>query len=174
MTGAVVDLPGSTVIGCNNVIGHHSLVGMKYKSGHECFLEIGDNNEIREHTSIHRFSKPSEKTVIGDNNLIMGSCHNAHDCKVGSYNIFANKTLLAGHVVVEVSQDIPKYMMMSGERAELCGLNLEGLRRHSFSDSEDLSLCMISILQNTKFVVNSCPSPASGGDNLLQTIDPKC
>ncbi|XP_057505931.1 probable acyl-[acyl-carrier-protein]--UDP-N-acetylglucosamine O-acyltransferase, mitochondrial isoform X4 [Actinidia eriantha] len=156
MTGAVVDLPGSTVIGCNNVIGHHSLVGMKYKvtftpvvrftaseislfKRHECFLEIGDNNEIREHTSIHRFSKPSEKTVIGDNNLIMGSCHNAHDCKVGSYNIFANKTLLAGHVVVE-----------------------------------DLSLCMISILQNTKFVVNSCPSPASGGDNLLQTIDPKC
>lgn len=41
--------------------------------------------------------------VIGDNNLIMGSCHIAHDCKVGNYNIFANNTLLAGHVVVKVS-----------------------------------------------------------------------
>lgn len=41
--------------------------------------------------------------VIGDNNLIMGSCHIAHDCKVGNYNIFANNTLFAGHVVVEVS-----------------------------------------------------------------------
>ncbi|XP_028115036.1 probable acyl-[acyl-carrier-protein]--UDP-N-acetylglucosamine O-acyltransferase, mitochondrial isoform X2 [Camellia sinensis] len=108
MSGAVVgdDLPGHTVIGCNNVIGHHSLVGikcqdMKYKSGDECFLEIGDNNEIREYASIHRSSKPSEKTVIGDNNLIMGSCHIAHDCKVGNNNIFANNTLLAGHVVVE-------------------------------------------------------------------------
>ncbi|KAL0374470.1 UNVERIFIED_CONTAM: putative acyl-[acyl-carrier-protein]--UDP-N-acetylglucosamine O-acyltransferase, mitochondrial [Sesamum radiatum] len=39
--------------------------------------------------------------IIGDNNLIMGSCHIAHDCKVGNNNIFANNTLLAGHVVVE-------------------------------------------------------------------------
>lgn len=44
--------------------------------------------------------------VIGDNNLIMGSCHIAHDCKVGNNNIFANNTLLAGHVVVEVSHSI--------------------------------------------------------------------
>lgn len=40
--------------------------------------------------------------VIGDGNLIMGSCHIAHDCKVGNNNIFANNTLLAGHVVIEV------------------------------------------------------------------------
>lgn len=44
--------------------------------------------------------------VIGDNNLIMGSCHIAHDCKVGNSNIFANNSLLAGHVVVEVSDNI--------------------------------------------------------------------
>lgn len=174
-TGAIVgdDIPGRTVIGCNNVIGHHTVVGikcqdMKYQTGDECFLEIGDNNEIREHTSIHRSSMPSEKTVIGDNNLIMGSCHIAHDCKVGSNNIFANSTLLAGHVVVEdyahtagasvihqfchigsfcfigggsvISQDVPKFMMVSGERAELRGLNLEGLRRRGFSDAEIKSL----------------------------------
>ena len=30
-SGAVVDLPGSTVIGCNNVIWHHSVVGIKCK-----------------------------------------------------------------------------------------------------------------------------------------------
>lgn len=40
--------------------------------------------------------------VIGDNNLIMGSCHIAHDCKIGDRNIFANNTLLAGHVIVQV------------------------------------------------------------------------
>lgn len=33
----------------------------------------------------------------------MGHCHFAHDCKIGNKNIFANNTLLAGHVVVEVS-----------------------------------------------------------------------
>ncbi|GAV68307.1 Hexapep domain-containing protein/Acetyltransf_11 domain-containing protein, partial [Cephalotus follicularis] len=171
MTGAVVgdDLPGRTVIGCNNIIGHHAVVGvkcqdMKYKTGDECFLDVGNNNEIREHTSIHRSSKSNDRTVIGDNNLIMGSCHIAHDCKVGNNNIFANNTLLAGHVVVEdyshtgggivvhqfchigsfsfigggsvVTQDVPKYMMVAGERAELRGLNFEGLRRSGFTVTE--------------------------------------
>ncbi|OMO91616.1 hypothetical protein COLO4_18220 [Corchorus olitorius] len=175
MTGAVVgdDLPGRTVIGCNNIIGHHAVVGikcqdMKYRSGDECFLDVGDNNEIREYTSIHRSSMSSDRTVIGDNNLIMGSCHIAHDCKIGNSNIFANSTLLAGHVIVEdyahtagatvvhqfchigsfafigggsvVSQDVPKYMMVSGERAELRGLNLEGLRRRGFQVIEIKSL----------------------------------
>ncbi|XVE98009.1 hypothetical protein REPUB_Repub03eG0068300 [Reevesia pubescens] len=175
MTGAVVgdDLPGRTVIGCNNIIGHHAVVGikcqdMKYRLGDECFLDVGDNNEIREFTSIHRSSKSSDRTVIGDNNLIMGSCHIAHDCKIGNNNIFANSTLLAGHVIVEdyvhtagaivvhqfchigsfsfigggsvVSQDVPKYVMVSGERAELRGLNLEGLRRHGFQLTEIKSL----------------------------------
>ncbi|KAJ0724150.1 putative acyl-[acyl-carrier-protein]--UDP-N-acetylglucosamine O-acyltransferase [Helianthus annuus] len=175
MSGAVVgdNIPGKTIIGCNNVIGHHAVVGikcqdMKYKLGNECFLQVGDNNEIREHVSIHRSSKPCDRTVIGDNNLIMGSCHIAHDCKVGSNNIFANNTLLAGHVLVEdhahtagaivvhqfcnigsfcfigggsvVSQDVPKYTMVAGDRAELRGLNLEGLRRSGFSVSEIRSL----------------------------------
>ncbi|KAK6944848.1 UDP N-acetylglucosamine O-acyltransferase, C-terminal [Dillenia turbinata] len=175
MTGAVVgdDLPGRTVIGCNNVIGHHAVVGLKcqdkkYKMGDECFLDIGDNNEIREYASIHRSSKSTERTVIGNNNLIMGSCHIAHDCRVGNNIIFANNTLLAGHVVVEdyahtagaivvhqfchigafsfvgggsvVSQDVPKYMLVTGERAELRGLNLEGLRRNGFSSKEIRSL----------------------------------
>lgn len=36
----------------------------------------------------------------------------------------------------KVSQDVPKYTMVSGERAELRGLNLEGLRRRGFSVDE--------------------------------------
>lgn len=36
----------------------------------------------------------------------------------------------------KVSQDVPKFMMVSGDRAELRGLNLEGLRRRGFSDTE--------------------------------------
>ncbi|KAL9224286.1 hypothetical protein vseg_000339 [Gypsophila vaccaria] len=175
MTGAVVgdELPGETVIGSNNVIGHHAVVGvrcqdLKYKIGDECFLYIGDDNDIREYCSIHRSSKPDDKTVIGDKNLIMGLCHVAHDCKIGSNNILANNTMLAGHVVVEdyihtagavvvhqhcrlgshcfvgggsvISQDVPKFTLVSGERAELRGLNLEGLKRRGFSAMEIKSL----------------------------------
>ncbi|KAL5698773.1 acyl-[acyl-carrier-protein]--UDP-N-acetylglucosamine O-acyltransferase [Ranunculus cassubicifolius] len=175
MTGAVVgeDLPWSTTIGCNNLIGHHAVVGarcqdLKYELGDECFLHVGDSNDIREFTSVHRSSKSSDRTVIGNNNLVMGSCHIAHDCKVGNNNIFANGTLFAGHVVVEdfahtagaivvhqfchigsyaflgggsvVALDVPKYMMVSGDRAQLRGLNLEGLRRNGFSSEEIRSM----------------------------------
>ncbi|WVZ15598.1 hypothetical protein V8G54_013164 [Vigna mungo] len=171
MTGAVVgdDYPGCTVIGSNNSIGYHAVIGvkcqdMKHKPEDECFLEIGDNNDIREHTSIHRSSKSTYRTVIGNGNLIMGSCHIAHDCKIGNNNIFANNTLLAGHVEVEdyvhtgggtavhqfchlgsysflgggsvLTQDVPKYVMVAGERAELRGLNLVGLTRCGFSTAE--------------------------------------
>ncbi|XP_020157082.1 probable acyl-[acyl-carrier-protein]--UDP-N-acetylglucosamine O-acyltransferase, mitochondrial [Aegilops tauschii subsp. strangulata] len=174
-TGAILgaDLPGRTIIGENNVIGNYAVVGvkcqdLKYKPGDECFLRIGNNNEIREYCSIHRSSKSCDCTVIGDNNLIMGSCHVAHDCKIGSNNIFANNTLFGGHVIVEdcthtagavvvhqfchigsfsflgggsvVAQDVPRYTMVAGDRAELRGLNLEGLRRNGFSDQEVRSL----------------------------------
>lgn len=37
---------------------------------------------------------------------------------------------------LKVSQDVPNYAMVAGERAELRGLNLEGLRRCGFSVSE--------------------------------------
>ncbi|XP_058722308.1 probable acyl-[acyl-carrier-protein]--UDP-N-acetylglucosamine O-acyltransferase, mitochondrial isoform X2 [Vicia villosa] len=175
MTGAVVgdDCPGCTVIGSNNTIGYHAVIGvkcqdLKYKPEDECFLEVGHNNDIREHTSIHRSSKSTDRTVIGDGNLIMGACHIAHDCKIGNNNIFANNTLLAGHVEAEdyvhtagatvvhqfchlgsfsflgggsvVSQDVPKYMMVAGDRAELRGLNLVGLARRGFSIEEIRSL----------------------------------
>ncbi|KAG2250059.1 hypothetical protein Bca52824_089687 [Brassica carinata] len=105
MTGAVVvgdELPGYTVIGGNNIIGHHAVVGvkcqhLKYKHGDDCFFCC----------SIHRSSTSSETALgficfIGDNNLIMVSCHIAHDCKIGDHNIFANNTLLNGHVIVQV------------------------------------------------------------------------
>ncbi|KAL9272974.1 putative acyl-[acyl-carrier-protein]--UDP-N-acetylglucosamine O-acyltransferase, mitochondrial [Drosera capensis] len=175
MVGAVVgdEIPGRTSIGSNNIIGHHAVVGikcqdLKYKAGDDCFLDIGDSNEIREYSSIHRSSKPEDNTVIGNNNLIMGTCHIAHDCKIGDNNILANGTLLAGHVVVEdhvhtagatvvhqhchlgsfsfigggsvISQDVPRFMMVSGERAELRGLNSEGLKRRGYSVKEIQSL----------------------------------
>ncbi|CAN1167188.1 Probable acyl-[acyl-carrier-protein]--UDP-N-acetylglucosamine O-acyltransferase, mitochondrial [Linum perenne] len=145
MAHAVVgadDIPGRTVLGANNIVGHHAVIGVKCQD--------------------------LKYKVIGDNNLIMGSCHIAHDCNIGNHNIFANNTLLAGHVVVEdyahtagavvvhqfchigsfsflgggsvVSQDVPKYTMVAGERAELRGLNMEGLRRRGFTLTEIQSL----------------------------------
>ena len=135
---------------------------MKYKD-EETGLTIGNNNTIREYITIHRASVSGDGvTSIGDNNFLMAYVHIAHDCKIGSNVIMANVATLAGHVAVEdhavigglvaihqftrigayamvggfsgVGQDIPPYMIASGARSKLFGLNAIGLKRHGFSD----------------------------------------
>jgi len=136
---------------------------LKYK-GEKTGLTIGNNNIIREYITIHRASVGGDGlTAIGDNNFLMAYVHIAHDCKIGSHIIMANAATLGGHVVIEdyavvggltaihqftrigayamvggfsgVGQDIPPYMIASGARAKLFGLNTIGLKRHGFSDT---------------------------------------
>lgn len=136
---------------------------LKYR-GETTGVKIGNNNTIREYITLHRASVGGDgQTTLGDNNFLMAYVHIAHDCKIGNSVIMANVATLAGHVVVEdhayigglsavhqfarigsyvmvggfsgVAQDIPPYMIASGPRAKLFGLNTIGLKRHSFSDS---------------------------------------
>ncbi|MFK7732793.1 MAG: acyl-ACP--UDP-N-acetylglucosamine O-acyltransferase [Pseudomonadales bacterium] len=140
---------------------------VKYK-GEPTRLEIGDNNIIREGVTIHRGTIQDQSlTSIGDNNLIMAYVHIAHDCMVGSNTILVNNASLAGHVRVDdwaiisgyslihqycivgahsytgmashVIKDIPAYMMVYGQPAEVRTINQEGLRRRDFS-SETISV----------------------------------
>lgn len=136
---------------------------MKYKN-EETGVRIGNNNIIREYMTIHRASVGGDGfTTIGDGNFLMAYVHIAHDCKIGNSVIMANVATLAGHVHVEnfavigglvaihqftrigayamvggfsgVGQDIPPYMIASGPRAKLFGLNTLGLKRHGFSET---------------------------------------
>jgi UDP-N-acetylglucosamine acyltransferase len=133
-----------------------------YKDEETCLI-IGNDNVIRECATIHRATtKEDRKTVIGDKNFLMAYSHVAHDCKLGSNIIMANSVALGGHIVIEdhailggivavhqfvrigayaiiggqsaVSQDIPPYVSAAGNRAQLYGLNLVGLKRKGFSD----------------------------------------
>jgi UDP-N-acetylglucosamine acyltransferase len=156
-------ITGYTKIGDNNHIFSHAVVGsipqdLKYH-GEKTYLEIGDNNKIREFTLINPGTEGGGGiTKIGNNNLLMGYVHVAHDCIIGDNCILANAATLAGHVVLEnnvliggmtpihqfvkigefamvagasaVSQDIPPYCLAEGNRAKLRGLNLTGLRRN--------------------------------------------
>ena len=128
-------------------------------AGEEVELIIGDNNTIREFTLFNPGTKGGgSKTVVGDNNLFMGYVHLGHDVIIGNNCILANAATLAGHVVMgnnavvggmtpihqfcnigdfamvggasALAQDVPPYCMAEGNRAQLRGLNLNGLRRH--------------------------------------------
>ncbi|MEO1924128.1 MAG: acyl-ACP--UDP-N-acetylglucosamine O-acyltransferase [Nautiliaceae bacterium] len=163
-------ITGYTIIGDNNHIYSHAVVGsepqdLKYK-GEKTKLIIGNNNKIREFTLINPGTEGGGGvTKIGDNNLLMGYVHVAHDVIIGNNCILANAVTLAGHVELEdyvviggmtpvhqfvkigshamiggasaVAQDIPPFTIAEGNRAKLRGLNLTGLRRR-FQNRSDI------------------------------------
>jgi len=122
-------------------------------------LIIGKNNRIKEYVLISLgTSSDIQKTVIGDDNYIMAYCHIGHDCVIGDGNIMANGTSFGGHCKVgnknvfgamagmhqfiqigsycmiggmsAVTQDIPPYVLVEGNRAVVKGLNSIGIRRN--------------------------------------------
>jgi UDP-N-acetylglucosamine acyltransferase len=134
---------------------------MKYR-GEPTMLEIGERNTIREFCTFNRGTvQDGGVTRVGDDNWIMAYVHLAHDVQVGSRCILANNATLAGHVHVgdwvivggltgihqfchvgahamtgfqsHVSQDVPPFMMVSGNPLSVHGFNVEGLRRRGFS-----------------------------------------
>jgi len=96
-------IEGDTRIGRNNRISGQSSIGsapqdLKYR-GEPTWLEIGDDNTIREFVTINRGTVGGRgKTSIGSHNLLMTGVHIAHDCLVGDQVIMANAATLAGHV----------------------------------------------------------------------------
>jgi UDP-N-acetylglucosamine acyltransferase len=133
----------------------------KKYAGEDTALEIGANNAIREYVTINRGTASGGGiTRVGDNNLFMAYSHIAHDCRVGSNIVAANGATLAGHVEVGdwvifagfsgahqfcrigahaflgmyggVNQDVPAYLMVSGQPPRPRGINAEGLKRRGF------------------------------------------
>ncbi len=136
---------------------------LKYQ-GEYTLVEIGDNTTIRECVTINKGTSAKNKTVIGNNCLIMAYVHVAHDCTVGNNVILVNSTQLAGEVVVEdwailggttavhqfvrigkhamisggslVRKDVPPFTKVGREPLSFAGVNSIGLRRRNFSNEK--------------------------------------
>lgn len=156
----------NTRIGERNEIFQFASVGedcqdLKYK-GEITWLEIGDDNRIREACSLHRGTvQDNSLTKIGSRNLFMVNTHIAHDCVVGDDNVIANNVGVAGHVQIGnhiiiggnsgihqfckvddysliggaslILKDVAAFNMVSGNPAKSHGLNIEGMRRKGWS-----------------------------------------
>ncbi|MBW2391240.1 MAG: acyl-[acyl-carrier-protein]--UDP-N-acetylglucosamine O-acyltransferase, partial [Deltaproteobacteria bacterium] len=99
-------IEGCTRVGEGTRIFTHACIGGvpqdRAFAGEPTELEIGRDNVIREHVTIHVGTpRGGGCTRLGDDNLVMNSAHIAHDCQVGSHCIIASFTGLAGHVIVE-------------------------------------------------------------------------
>tara|TARA_B100000700_G_C15045396_1_gene857642 strand:+ start:1716 stop:2492 length:777 start_codon:yes stop_codon:yes gene_type:complete len=161
-----VIIDGQTSIGNENIFYPTSYIGgepqdLKF-SNEKTQVKIGEKNTFREGVSVHRGTLGGGgETVIGDENLLMGYVHIAHDCHIGSYNILANYTGLSGHVTINnyvtlggqngvaqflsvgsyvytgaaslIDRNIPPYSTGYGNRFEVKGVNIVGLKRQNFS-----------------------------------------
>ncbi len=126
-------------------------------------LEIGSGNTIREYVTINRGTVQDDGiTRVGQDNWIMAYVHIAHDCRIGNASVLANNATLAGHVHIgdhvtlggatlihqfchigeyaftaygaRINKDVPPFMMIGEGKAHPRGLNVEGLKRHDFSE----------------------------------------
>ena len=161
-----VVLKGPTTIGEDNIFYQFSTIGedtpdKKFK-GEKTRLQIGHRNIFREGVTVHRGTiQDKGVTVIGSDNLLMAYSHIAHDCIVGSDNVFANNAGIAGHVRVgsnitigalttihqfcnigdysfigmntSINMDIPAYVKVAADPARVIGLNSVGMGRNEIS-----------------------------------------
>jgi len=131
-------------------------------NGEPTRLEVGDRNTVREFVTFNLGTVQDEGvTRVGSDNWISAYVHVAHDCQVGSNTIFSNNAQLAGHVQVgdwailsgyagvhqfckigahafigmytSLTQDVPPYVLVSGNPAGARGVNLEGLKRRGYT-----------------------------------------
>jgi UDP-N-acetylglucosamine acyltransferase len=170
--GAHAVIKRFTSLGNRNRVFEHAVLGgepqdVKFK-GERSRLVIGDDNLIREFSTLHRGSGEGEVTRIGSRNFFMVGVHIAHNCVVGDDNVFANGVALAGHIMVEdhvflsnnvgahqfvrmgryamvggkskIVQDVLPFFITDGNPPRVRGLNSVGLRRAGFSDEARRSL----------------------------------
>jgi UDP-N-acetylglucosamine acyltransferase len=165
VVGPHVHLTGRTRIGKRNHIFTGAVLGsepqdVKY-AGETSYVEIGDDNVIREFVTVNPGTGEGSKTVVGNGNWLMMSTHVAHDCVVGNYCKMANLASMAGHVRIDdyaiiggttpihqfvrigkyamiggglrVPQDVVPYTLAGGQPLSASGINQVGMERNGFS-----------------------------------------
>ncbi len=136
---------------------------VKYQ-GEESIAIVGNNTTIRECVTVNRGTVAKEKTVVGNNCILMAYSHVAHDCVIGDHCIVVNSVQLAGEVViydwaivgggslihqfvhigahsfigggVMVRKDVPPYVKAARDPVSFAGINAVGLRRRNFSSEK--------------------------------------
>ena len=170
--GAYAVVKQYTRLGARNRVFEHAVIGgepqdVKFK-GETSYLEIGDDNLIREFCTFHRANGEGLTTRIGSRNFFMVGVHVAHNCGIGDDNIFANEVALAGHITLEdhvflsnnvgahqfvrmgryamiggkskIVQDVLPFFITDGNPARVRGVNSVGLKRADFSEDQRRAL----------------------------------
>jgi UDP-N-acetylglucosamine acyltransferase len=179
-------IEGKTKIGKNNKVFPNVFIGLepqdlKYK-GASTEVVIGDNNTFRECVTINKATDEGEKTIIGNNNLLMAYTHIGHNCELGNGIVLSNSVQVAGHVKVEdkaiiggclgihqfvhvgylamiggmtrVDRDVPPFCLAEGHPGRLRGLNRVGIKRSGLIENKEFDLKLLQDTWNLLFKSN--------------------
>jgi len=161
-----VTLVANVALGQGNEVFPGAVLGgvpqdKKYR-GEDSWVMVGNRNIIRECVTVNGGTTLGGGiTRMGSRNLIMASCHIAHDCILEDDITMANNVLLGGHVRVErhasfgglaavhhfvtvghhafvgglarVTQDVAPFMLVEGNPVRIWSINKVGLKRHGAS-----------------------------------------
>jgi UDP-N-acetylglucosamine acyltransferase len=137
---------------------------VKYRGG-PTRLIVGSDCEIRENVTMNTGTEEDGGlTSVGNKCTFMVGSHVGHDCKVGNNVTLANNAVLGGHVIVEdfvfmgghsaahqfvrigesamiagvtgLGADVIPFGFAIGQRGELDGLNVVGMRRRGYSRAD--------------------------------------
>ena len=169
---------GPAAIGTDNIFHGACFVDAsqdKKREGTGGRIEIGDDNVMREYTTLHRSTLATGRTKIGNGNLLMAYSHVAHDCTVGDGTVLVNAVQLGGEVEVHdhsivgggalihqrcrigtlaivgagtmVRQDVPPYANHAATPTKVAvGINKVGLERAGMKDKIDVVAKAYSVL----------------------------
>ena len=179
-------IEGKTKIGKNNKVFPNVFIGLepqdlKYK-GASTEVVIGDNNTFRECVTINKATDEGEKTIIGNNNLLMAYTHIGHNCELGNGIVLSNSVQVAGHVKVEdkaiiggclgihqfvhvgylamiggmtrVDRDVPPFCLAEGHPGRLRGLNRVGIKRSGLMENKEFDSKLLQDTWNLLFKSN--------------------
>lgn len=170
LVGPHAVIEGETAIGAGNRFLQFCSIGAGPQvsgwNGEPGRLVVGEGNVFREFVTVH--ASMGEATVMGSGSFLMAGAHVAHDCRLGNEVKLANAATLGGHVEVGdhawvsglcavhqgvrigthafvaggsiVTQDVPPFCLVQGDRARLVSLNLVGLKRAGFDGAEMAAL----------------------------------
>lgn len=153
--------------------------------GEESYVEIGDDNTIREHVIVNRSITAGGSTKIGSYSFIMAQTHIGHDSEIGNHVVLGNSVKIAGSVKIgdysilsssalvherceigqwvlikggcRVNSNVPPYVVMAHNPISYFGVNAFILRKAKFSEEtiDNISKCFRHLYQSYTSTFNA-------------------
>ena len=167
IVGEHVEIGAGTVIGPHVVINGHTRIGQHNRIFQFCSLgeipqdkkyaneptrlEIGDHNTIREFCTFNLgtaqdagVTRVGNHTIFANNSQLAGHVHVGDYAILGGFTVVHQFVRIGAHIITGMGtillQDVPPYVLASGNPCAPHGINAEGLKRRGYSGAAIMAI----------------------------------